>query len=118
MEFSRLIDEELTAVWGGSRAQIEAEIQHFKETEAKLQAVVSKAGFRNLKEFLRAKRNLVARLKGQRPIKYRRRTPEDEERILAMTGEGRKTKEIARELGLAPNTVSNVKKVLRDKGKL
>lgn len=95
------------------------QVVHFIEFEDKLSNLLEKYGFQDIGDFRRKKTRLAAKIRGrEKSVQYRRRTPEDEEKIRIMTEAGQGTSEIARELELASNTVTNVKRALKERGAL
>lgn len=103
-------------------AELAAKADNIEDFEAALAPVLEGHGFRDLSHYWEEKAQLLAILSGGRPpqipFKHRRRTPEDDQKILEMSQKGVRSIDIAKTLGLSQNTVCNVRKMLRDQKKL
>jgi len=100
--------------------KLDSEVKQFTAIDKELTAIVVKHGHKDLRSYFLAREKLIRRITISDPnkFKYRRRTAADVERVRKMVLENKKTKDIANTLNLASQTVSNIKKLLRDKGKL
>lgn len=101
---------------------LEARAERLEECNKALYEVLEKFGFHHLQQYQQERLDVECRLRGSRPARvksiYRRKTPEDVQAVLELTLQGKRTVEVAKLLNLAPNTISNIKKSLKDQGKL
>lgn len=102
--------------------EINERAQRIESFERDLERLLSKHGFSDILEYWRERADILGVSPRGGPhaprFKHRRRTPEDDERILELTKEGRGSGEIAHRLGLSQSTVCNVRKMLRDQKRL
>lgn len=110
------------AAWKKRQESLSLRIKLMERFELKLNELLTENGYTTYEDYLRDNANLVAEMAGKPPPKdlqsHRRRTKEDEQEILELVKAGVRNKDIARRLGFAENTISNVKKVLKDRGDL
>lgn len=112
------LNDTVTNAWMRQRDALEAEAKKLDDVLVEINKITTDYGYKNLTDFLRKRSQTLAILEGKRPAKYRRRSRDDVQRVCEMVRDGRKNKEIAAELQLAPNTVSNIKRLLKDRGEL
>lgn len=118
MQSTQITAKELSELLERHQSGLKEQVEHFIQFEAKLGELLEAYGFQDIRDFRRKKTHLSAKIRGKnKSVQYRRRTPEDVEKIREMTLKGRGTTEIARKLELAPNTVTNVKRMLKKEGR-